>query len=420
MSIQQITLLASCLLLLVACQSAVTSDAATRPPASTPAATSITEAITIESTQTTAEGSIETTPTAESLVQGVVETVAPPTPLATSTATATPPSVGSAERPLQLLFPPIAEGSVISARGTVLAEALSARTGLTFTIGVVDDEATLLQLLCAAPADTIGFLSAAGYVLAAEQCAAQVGPVAQRSDDDLAWGAGMIVTRRDSGIDELDDLAGKRWAVADTADLATFHYFQAEMDAAGIEPGEIMTFPEDSSALLSVLNGDADFATTDYVPPILPGGGPWTYGEDMPEAWRITGISPQRSPIGYILVNGEPANGGYRVRDARARLFDTTPTIFDETEILSLSQPVPNHTLVFGADISAALVRQMKTFLMEFGDSDACATSLCASDFYGWAGLQTADDSDYDPVRFVIDQLALTAADLDLSDEQEE
>jgi phosphonate transport system substrate-binding protein len=302
----------------------------------------------------------------------------------------------------------------------VLAEALSEATGLTFDVGIVESEAALLQLLCDAPGDAIGFMSAAGYVLTEEQCEAQVGPVAQDGDNELPWQVGMIVTRRDSGIDDIEDLDGKRWAVADSGGLPTLRYFQAEMAANGIEPGEIMTFPEDSSALLAVLNGDADFATAAYVPPILPFGEEWTYGEDMAEAWRITGISPQRSPIGYVLVNGEPEQGGYRLRDARARLFDTTPTIFDETSILALSQPVPNQTVVFGGDIPQALVREIRAFLIRFGASEACATSLCAGDLYGWAGLQAAEDDAYDPVRFVIEQLALTAEELGLTDEQGE
>jgi ABC-type phosphate/phosphonate transport system substrate-binding protein len=233
----------------------------------------------------------------------------------------------------------------------------------------------------------------------------------------------MLVTRRDSGIDDIEELDGKRWAVADvagTGGLPTLHYFQAEMAANGIEPGEIMTFPEDSSALLAVLNGEADFAMADFVPPILPFDELWTYGEDSPEPWRITGLSPQRSPIGYVLVNGEPEQGGYRVRDARARLFDTSPTIFDQTTILALSQPVPNQTVAFGGDIPEGLVREIGAFLVEFSASEACATSLCAGDLYGWAGLQAAEDDAYDPVRFVIEQLALTAEELGLTGEQGE
>lgn len=411
-------LMAICLLLMVGCQiEAGTSPNAAGTPQPTAAVPS--PANGRESTAAAAASpQAETLPTAESLVQSVVVTAIPPTIEPTVAPTPTLAPFGSAERPIQLLFPPVTDGNVISTRGEALAEALADATELAFEVGVTDSEAVLIQLLCDAPADTIGVLSAAGYVLAAEQCAAQVGPVAQSSDDQQVWQVGMLVTRRDSGLSSLEALDGRRWAVADTGDLATFHFFEAELAAAGIEPGDITFFPEDSSALLSVLNGESDFATADYVPPILPGGVLWDYGEDAPEPWRITGISPQRSPIGYVLVNGEPTNGGYRLRDARARLFDTSPTIFDETQIVTLSQPIPNQSVVFGADIPQSVVRQVSRFLVEFGASEACATSLCAGDLYRWAGLQPAADDDYEPVRFMIEQLELTADDLGLTSEQ--
>jgi phosphonate transport system substrate-binding protein len=412
MSIWRMIFLASCLLLFVACQVESETAEATRPVA--------TALQPDRTTEPEAPATPDIQPTAESLVQAVVVTTVPPPSSPTVAVTITPPALGSAERPIQLLFPPLTEGSIISARGEVLAGALSEASGLAFDVGIVDSEATLLQLLCSAPGDVIGILSAAGYVLAEEQCAAQVGPVAQDADDGLPWQAGMVVTRRDSGLDGIEDLDGKRWAVASSGGLPTMQYFQAEMAANGIEPGEMMIFPEDSSALLAVLNGEADFATAAYVPPILPFAEEWTYGDDSPEPWRITGISPQRSPIGYVLVNGEPEQGGYRLRDARARLFDTSPTIFDETTILTLSQPMPNQTVVFGGDIPRALVREIGTVLVEFGASEACATSLCAGDLYGWTGLQPAEDEAYDSVRFVIEQLALTAADLGLSGLQED
>ena len=39
--------------------------------------------------------------------------------------------------------------------------------------------------------------------------------------------------------------------------------------------------------------------------------------------------------------------------------------------------------------------------LTELAGGEACATSLCAADFYAWAGLQMANDVNYAPLRFV-------------------
>ncbi len=338
----------------------------------------------------------------------------PPTELPTAeptpAPTATRPPLGTAERPVQLLFPPVAVGAVIMQRAAPLVEALRAATGAEFAVGIADSEAAVVELLCAAPEDTIGFISAAAYTIAHEQCDAQAGLVAVQ-EDGLTWQMGMLVTPP-GAADELVDLDGQRWAVADTRSLPDYLYFRAQLAAAGIEPGEVIAAPEESSALLALVSDEADFTTAQYVPPIMPQGRAWVYGETEAEEWRLLGVSPSRSPIGYVIVAAEPELGGYRLRDARARLFDTTPDIFDVTRILALSEPIPNETVVLGADFPPELARTTLATLTAFAASDACGASLCSADFLGWAGLETADDAAYDPIRTIKDTLDLEAADL--------
>ena len=336
----------------------------------------------------------------------------PPTPTAepTPAATATRPPLGTAERPVQLLFPPVAVGAVIMQRAAPLVEALRAATGAEFTVGILDSEAAVVEMLCGAPEDTIGFVSAAAYTIAHEECDAQAGLVAVQ-EDGFTWQMGMLVVRPGEA-GELADLDGQRWAVADTRSLPDYLYFRALLAAAGIEPGELLTAPEESSALLALTSNEADFTTAQYVPPIMPQGRAWFYGESEAEEWRLLGVSPSRSPIGYVIVAAEPELGGYRLRDARARLFDTTPDIFDATRILGLSEPIPNETIVLGADFPPELARPTLETLTAFAASDACGASLCSADFLGWAGLETADDAAYDPIRTIKDTLDLEAADL--------
>lgn len=316
--------------------------------------------------------------------------------------------LGSAARPVQLLFPPTFNSTVIMNRSNVLLDALQAATDTQYEIGVLDSEQAVVDLMCAAPTDTIGFLSAMGYVLAHKQCGVQAATVAIHHDE-LVWQTGMIVTRRDSGIRELADLADRSWAVPDMNSLPNFLYFQALLLDSGIATGELMPVPGDNSAMLAVYNGDADFATATYIPPILPfAEREWVYGEDAPELWRVLGVSPTRSPIGYVLVLGEPEYGGYRLRDARSGIFDAEPGIYDQTQVITLSAQIPNEVVALGADFPLGLARDVMTALTTFAASDACANSLCADDFYGWIGLQPADDAAYAPLRFVIETLGLT------------
>lgn len=346
-------------------------------------------------------------PTAEPSATPEPEPTATPVVItATVVVEVTPPVLGSPGRPVQLLIPPVTGATVILARAEGVVEALEQATGVEFAVGIPDDEQAMVDLLCAAPGDTIAILSATAYTIAHDRCDVQAVLVAGDSDD-MVWEAGMLLARADSGIQSLEDLDGKRWVIADGGNMAIDLYFRALLAEAGIEPAEIVTAPEATSALLAVRNGEADFATAEYLPPIMPNNREWVFGETDPEVWRLVGLAPVRSPIGYVVVAGEPVNGGYRLRDARARLFDTTRDIFNVTRILALSAPIPRETVVLGADFPYGLARTTLQTLTEFVASEMCQPSLCSTDLYGWTGLEPIEDTAYDPIRFVANALDL-------------
>ncbi len=112
--------------------------------------------------------------------------------------------------------------------------------------------------------------------------------------------------------------------------------------------------------------------------------------------------------MGFVVVLGRPDQGGYRVRDARSGVFDSTEAIFEETRILTLSAPIPADSVAVGGAVPFGLAQQLGPLLSEFAASNRCADSLCAADFYGWTGLETAVPASYDPVHFIIDTLGWT------------
>lgn len=386
------------LLLLAACQTVEGADAPIGAGAVAPAATQT-------NTTTAPDATASPTTAASTLVPTPIDTATPQVINVPVTVEVTRPALGTAERPIQLLFPPLTSAAIISERGQVLADTLAAATGAEFAVGIADSEQAAVQLLCAAPGDVIAFLSAAAYTIAHEQCNAQAGLVAVDSDG-MTTQMGMLVTPR-PGAPDLAGLAGLRWATAGETSLPNYLYFKALLAREGIAPGETNDEPEDSSALLALLDNTADFTTADFVPPIMPLDRTWTYGEDDPEEWRFLGIPPTRSPIGYVLVAGEPEFGGYRLRDARSRLFDTYPEIYDATRILAVSEPIPNATVALGADFPLALSRQVLATLPAFAASESCQSSLCSADMFGWTGLTPIEDTAYDPIRFIIEELAI-------------
>ena len=236
--------------------------------------------------------------------------------------------LGSEERPIQVLFVPSVEADAIISGGEVLTEALTEATGLNFEVSVPTSYAATIEEMCASPEDTIGFIPAQGYVLASERCGVTVGAAAVRFG--LPWYAAQFVVPMDSPYESVEDLAGLTWAIPDFGSTSGYLYPLSMFTELGIEPGEIVESGSHNNAMLAVYNGEADFGTAFFSPPLLPNyERQWTYGVDDPEIWRDAGVSPVRNEEGRTFVAGGPDEGGYRILDARSSVTDTAPDIFD-------------------------------------------------------------------------------------------
>ncbi|MCA9981815.1 MAG: PhnD/SsuA/transferrin family substrate-binding protein [Anaerolineales bacterium] len=301
---------------------------------------------------------------------------------------------GTAERPYQLFFLPSTNPRVAEVRGQFMLDALREATGYEFVGVVPEDDTAVLDALCNQTQDTIAILDPTHYLQAEETCNAQLSLGATRFD--VPYQLGMVVVPTGSDIETLADLNGKTIAVPSRDDLATY---QTILGDNGIE-AEIIETGTSSAALLALLAGEVDAATAVYNPPILPFNERiWDYDTDDPEIWRATGRTPTRNPIGYVDVLTTPERGGYRIRDARAAIFDTHPEVFDETRIIALSPRIPQEAIVFGRDFSLSAADQVSRELLAFTTSEACAQSVCASDFYQWTGTAPVMPSAYNILR---------------------
>lgn len=312
------------------------------------------------------------------------------------------PPLGSEERPIKVLFVPSVEAAVIVSGGEVMAAALKEATGLNFVVSVPTSYAATIEEMCASPDDTIGFIPAQGYVLANQRCGVTVGGTAVRRG--LSWYTAMFVVPMDSDIQTLEDLAGKTWAIPDFASTSGYLYPYTQLFGLGIEPGEIVETGSHNNAMLAVHNGEVDFGTAFFSPPVVPGR-TWQYGVDGAELWR---------DAGEIGINdaGHSVVDGYRVLDARASVVSTAPDIFEATRILALTPQIPNDTVSFGPQFPFPLAQRIMTALIEFTASDACLESICSQNFYSWTGIEAQTDSFYDPVRASLNALGLTEEDI--------
>lgn len=320
--------------------------------------------------------------------------------------------IGSAENPIHLVFSPLFEPSVITVRAATIVNTMQEATGLSLqaTVPTTHDEA--IALACADPEKTISFLSALEYVLAHEQCDLQIAQAGVRNGYN--WSASMLVVPESAEITTLTELEERTWGVSLEDEFLSKLYFEALFSAENIPITSVSEYESDTTTMIAMADNEIGFATAGYIPPILPyNDRQWVYGEDDPELWLRTGTLPYRSGIGFAVVIDYVQNGGYQVRDARASVLDVRRSIFVDTRILTLSEPIPNDAIAYSTQFPLGLARTIDSALVALSaDEEVCLATLCSADFFAWEGINGIEDVDYNAVRFVIDTLQLSEADV--------
>lgn len=327
-----------------------------------------------------------------------VETEAPATEAPTEEPTAEPteemPAIGSPEHPIKVLFVPSVDANVIVTGGEVMATALNEATGLNFEVVVPTSYAATIEEMCASPADTMAFIPAFGYVLANDLCGVDVSFKAVRRGWGVYWT--MIVVARDSDIQSIEDLEGKKFAFPDAGSTSGYLVPSVMLKEAGVTPSEELEAGGHPQAVRAVYTGEADFAAAFYSPYAAPEGGTkWDIGmePEVPVDVNSCALNEDKS---QLLCEG------YRVLDARANIREEFPDVVSKVRILMLSPEIPNDTMSFGPEFPAEIRAQIEEALTAFAESEAWGTSLGSEDFYGWSGMEAASDAEYDFIRKLV------------------
>jgi len=313
--------------------------------------------------------------------------------------------IGSADHPIKVFFVPSVDAQVIVSGGEIMANALNEATGLNFEVSVPTSYAATIEEMCASPTDSMGFIPGLGYVLANQLCGVDVAYKAVRFGNDVYWA--QILVPRDGDIQSLADLNGKKWAYPDAGSTSGYLAILPLFAENGIEPGETLEAGGHTGAVRAVYNGEADFASTFFSPPLKPEGEePWAPGDDPDiPADLVDSCAPNEDGSRLMC-------GGWRVLDARANLREEAPDVIQKVKILALSPAIPNDTLSFGPDFPQDLRDQIVAALADFAGTEAWNESIGNQDFYGWTGINPATDAEYDVVRQMIESSGLTLEDL--------
>lgn len=351
--------------------------------------------------------SMSATQTAGAPVPTEVPPTEAPTPDAEATAMA---EIGTEAHPIKVLFVPSVDANIITTGGEVMAAALEKATGLKFEVSVPTSYAATIEEMCASPADTMAFIPGLGYAIASQKCGVDVAFKAIRFGFPVYWAE--ILVPRDSDIQTLDDLNGKKWGYGDVASTSGYMVPFVMLDEAGVKPGESVETGGHNQSVTAVYSGQVDFATTFYSVPLDPDGKPaWSY-QDFVDG-KVT-EDMYEVPADVIDSCAPDAEGkkllcdGWRILDARANIRTEAPDVVQKLRILAVSPAIPNDTMSFGPDFPAELRSQIETALVDFSTTEDWANSIGSADFYGWTGIEPATDAEYDFVRKMVELTGFT------------
>ena len=324
-----------------------------------------------------------------------------PTEAPTEAATEAPATsdIGTADHPIKVLFVPSVDANVITTGGEVMANALNEATGMNFEVSVPTSYAATIEEMCASPTDTMAFIPAFGYVLANDLCGVDVAFKAVRRGWGVYWT--MYVVQRDSDIQSVADLEGKKWAYPDAGSTSGYLVPLVQLKEEGVTPGETLEAGGHPEVIRAVYNGEADFGTAFYSPWAAPEGA---------EAWKI-GDEPEVPDPSTCALNDDGSQllcDGYRVLDARANIREEFPDVVEKVRILALSPEIPNDTMSFSPEFPADVRAQIEEAITAFAETEEWSTSIGSEDFYGWSGIEAATDADYDFVRKLVAESGTT------------
>ncbi len=330
--------------------------------------------------------------------------------MVTTTTEAMAPAVGSAENPIQVLFVPSVSADDIIAGGELLDQTLTDATGLEFEVSVGSSYAATIEEMCSSPENTMGFIPAQGYVLANQLCGVEIELKSIRFGYDVYWT--QFIVGRDSDIDSLDDLAGLKWAYPDATSTSGFLVPSGIFTAEGIEITDSFEAGGHTEVARAVYNGEADFGTTFYSPPIdvdrnnLWDGDP--NNADVPaDLVASCGINATENGA---FGEGDLVCDTYEVRDARRNIREEAPDVIQKVKIVTLSDPIPNDGVAFGPDFPGDVKDMIIAAMVDFADSDPEGFST-AFDAYSWSGIAPTNDSEFDSIRALLQALGYSIED---------
>lgn len=259
--------------------------------------------------------------------------------------------LGSAERPIKLLFVPSTEVNAIITSANELGKLLEERTGYHFESRVSTSYSLVVEALGAEQCD-IAFLNTFGYVLAHDKYGAEPMLVVIRNGR-LSYRGQIIATANYEGgdLDTLNDLRGKRFAFVNPNSTSGYLYPAGLLKVHGIDP-------------------DRDF-------------------EQAVNAGSHFNV--------VMAVYQGQVDAGATFTDARDLVLKDYPNVKEKVKVLTYTDKIPNDTVTVRKGLPLPMKDKLKNALMDLSRYEKGRRLMMQA--YEITGFIEGRDEWFDPVR---------------------
>ncbi|WP_369903096.1 phosphate/phosphite/phosphonate ABC transporter substrate-binding protein [Bacillus manliponensis] len=266
---------------------------------------------------------------------------------------------GYVPKTLNVQFVPSQNADTLEAKAKPLEKLLSDELDIPVKVSVSTNYNTIVEAMASKQVD-VGFLPPTAYVLAKEKDAANVILQAQRygvndetgqpTEELVDFYKSQFVVKKDSNINSIEDLKGKKIGYQDVTSSAGYVWPAAVLMEKGIDPlkdVQPVTLKGHDQAIIALLNGDVDAAVV--------------------------------------------------FQDARNVVKKDYPDVFEQTKIVKFTEKIPNDTITVRSDMDKEWVQKIQDAFIEIGKNEEGHKII--KEVYSHEGYIKSDDSKFDIVR---------------------
>jgi len=272
-------------------------------------------------------------------------------------------NIGAEDNPIIFAAVPSGETERVVTGFEQVADLIFDATGLVIEPFVATSYTAAIEALCADPPQAhMGALATFSYILAAEKGCVETALISTRYGN--AYYNGQFLVHVDSGLEKLEDLAGKTYCRVDVTSASGWIVPSIMLKGLGIDPetdlAEIVDAGSHDAVVAGVYNGDCDFGTT------------WV--------------------------------------DARDIVVEDYPDVMDKTVVIALEPDIPNDGIQFHVNFPEDIKATLVAAFLALYDTEEGAAAM--EEAYNWGGMQEGDDTFYDTFRQILDASGVSAAEI--------